>query len=154
MPELPVRDPALEYFYFGFYRALRRFREATVAGWCIAGAGVALFALRWEPVWSGDLAGGLLCALLIVAGILLVQQSVAGLTCYAHIPFPLPSAVDDDEGSSRAVAELAGVVKDVEEGGWQDAMHALAVLRSIGERYGLPEPDGTPRKPAVKLTTD
>jgi hypothetical protein len=152
MPDMPVRDPALEYFYFGFYRALRRFRAATVAGWCVAGAGFAALALRWEPVWSGDLTGGILCGLLIVAGISLVQQGVTELSYYVQIPFPHPPATDGAEGNSRAVAELAGVMEDVEEGGWQDAVRALTSLRAFGEQYGLAEPDGTPRKPTADHT--
>jgi hypothetical protein len=152
MPDMPVRDPALEYFYFGFYRALRRFRAATLLGWCVAGAGIAALALRWDPVWSGDLVGGILCGLLIVAGISLVQQSVTELSYYAQIPFPHPPATDGDEGISLAVAELAGIMEDVEEGGWQDAIRALTALRAVGEQHGLPEPDGTPRKPAADRT--
>jgi len=152
MPDAPVRDPALEYFYFGFYRALRRFRAATVAGWCVTGAGVAALALRWDPVWRGDLTGGLLCGLLICAGIFLVQQSVTDLWHYAQIPFPRPPANGEAQEHGRAVAELAAVMNDVEAGGWQDAMRALSALRAVGERFGLPQPDGTPWTPEAGQT--
>jgi hypothetical protein len=103
-------------------------------------------------VWSGDLTGGILCGLLIVSGIFLVQQSVAELSYYAKIPFPHPPDTDGAEGNSRAVAELAGVMEDVEAGGWQDAVRALTALHAVGERYGLPAPDRTPRKPAADQT--
>ncbi len=154
MPDPQVRDSALEFFYFGFYRALRRFRATTVAGWCIAGAGAAAFILRWDPVWRGDLTGGLLCGLLVFAGILLVQQGVSELTWYTHIPFPFPPAVNEENGrTGSAVAELSGIMKEVDEGGWQDALQALAALHRIGERYDLPEPDGSMRRsPAAEQT--
>ena len=145
MPDVPARDPALEFYYFGFYRTLRRFRITTVSGWCVAAAGVAAIALRWEPVWSGDLAGGLLCALLIAAGILLVQQGVSELSWYTRVPFPLPPGGDDGgEGIRDAVPELSDIMKSVEAGGWQDALQAIAALREVGERYQLPQPDGSP----------
>lgn len=149
MPDVPARDPALEFYYFGFYRALRRFRVTTVAGWCVATAGVAAIVLRWEPVWSGDLAGGLLCALLVAAGVLLVQQGVSELTWYTHIPFPVTTPGNDEEVHMQgAVAELSGIMEGVKEGGWQDALQALAALRGVAERYHLPQPDGNPADPA------
>jgi len=149
MPDPPARDPALEYFYFGFFRALRRFRAVTVAGWCVAGAGFAAVALRWDPVWSGDLAGGVLCGLLVVAGILLVQQGVSELSWYTRIPFPRPPAEGDDGGKPEgALAELSDIMDGVDDGGWQDAVQALAALRRVGEHYDLPEPDGRRRRPS------
>ncbi len=145
MPDVPARDPALEFYYFGFYRVLRRFRVTTVAGWCVAAAGVAAIMLRWEPVWSGDLAGGLLCALLVAAGVLLVQQGVSELTSYTSIPFPVtPDGNDEQVHMQSAVSELSGIMEGVEEGGWQDALQALAALGGVGERYHLPKPDGSP----------
>ncbi len=148
MPDVPARDPALDYFYFGFHRALRRFRATTVAGWCVAGAGVAAVALRWDPLWRGDLAGGILCGVLVVAGILLVQQGVTELSWYIHVPFPRPPAGEEETANTQsAVEELSRIMEDVEDGGWQDALQALADLRGIGERYGLPEPDGKQKNP-------
>ncbi len=151
MPDVPARDPALEYFYFGFYRALRRFRTTTLAGWCITGAGVAAIAFRWDPVWRGDLAGGLLCGLLVVAGIFLVQQGVSELSGYTKIPFPHPPAGgEESEWLPGAVAEISVVMEKVEEGGWQEALQALSALRGIGERYSLPEPDGSLLRPPAR----
>ncbi len=149
MPDVPARDPALEFYYFGFFRVLRRFRVTTVGGWCVAAAGVAAIALRWEPVWSGDLAGGLLCAVLVAAGVLLVQQGVSELTSYTSIPFPVvPAGNEDQAGMQSAVSELSGIMERVEEGGWQDALQALAALRGVAERYHLPQPDGSPGEPS------
>ncbi len=155
MPDLPAPDPALEFYYFGFYRALRRFRATTVAGWCITAAGVAAVALRWEPVWSGDLAGGLLSALLVAAGILLVQQGVGELSSYTHIRFPPMSAGNEEERNTQsAVSELSTIMEGVEEGGWQDALQALGTLRGVGERYHLPQPDGSPAVSSGKKPED
>ncbi len=96
-------------------------------------------------MWRGDLAGGLLCGLLVAAGILLVQQGVTELSGYTEIPFPHPPAGGEGgEGVPDAVAELSVLMEGVEEGGWQDALQALSALRGIGERYSLPEPGGSP----------
>jgi hypothetical protein len=145
MPDSPVRENALQFFYFGFHHVLRRFRVTVIAGWCIAGAGGAALAFRWGPLWEGDLAGGILCALLIVAGVLLVQQGVTELSNYVQVPFPSPPDTEEHRDLCSAVGELSLVMKEVEEGGWQDALQALAAVRAIGERYGLPEPGGLPR---------
>jgi hypothetical protein len=142
MPDAGVQDPALEFFYFGFYRALRRFRAATIAGWCVAAAGIAVCALRWDAVWRGDLATAGLCGLLIVAGVLLVQQSVTELSLYVRIPFPRPS--EPEPGAGGAIGELALLLADVDGGGWQEAVRALAEVRTLGARYSLPAPDSLP----------
>jgi hypothetical protein len=144
MPDVGVQDPALEFFYFGFYRALRRFRTMAIAGWCVVAAGSAGCALRWETVWRGDLITGALCALLAAAGILLVQQSVSELSAYVRIPFPRPSGTTGVEGERAVIGELERLLEDVESGGWREAVWALAELRTLGARYGLPGPDGTP----------
>lgn len=148
-----MRETALQFFYFGFHHALQRFRVTVLAGWCIAGAGVAALAFRWGPLWEGDLVGGILCALLVVAGILLVQQGVTELSIYVKIPFPQPPDTDENRDLRNTVADLAAVMGDVEEGGWQDALQALAALRAIGERYGLPKPNGSPGELPVEPST-
>jgi hypothetical protein len=154
MPDESVRDPALDYFYFGFYRALRRFRASTVTGWCVTGAGIAALALRWDSVWRGDLTGGILCGLLIGAGILLVQQGVTELSQYTEIPFPHPRVPGGSDAEGRTVTELAGLMEEVGKGGWQEAVHALATLRAVGEQFGLPDPGEMPRTSAADRTRE
>jgi hypothetical protein len=137
MLEHHAQDPALQFFYFGFYDALRRFRRLTISGWLVAAAGVAAVVLRWGPFWSGDLAALSLCGLLLASGLLLVHTSVSGLSAYVRVPFPAPERTEH----APAIAEILPLLKAVEEGGWQDALNAQKAVRGIGERYRLPPPD-------------
>lgn len=87
--------------------------------------------------------GGILCGILVVAGILLVQQGVTELSWYIQVPFPRPPAgAEETANTQSAVAEISRIMEEVEDGGWQDALQALAELRGVGERHGLPDPDG------------
>lgn len=141
MLERSAQDAAREFYYFGFFRALRRFRTFTIIGWMLAASGVAALVLRWAPFWAGDLAAMMLCALLIISGIIVVHVSVAALTEYLHVPFPPPVLEEGNTELAHAVGEIAPLMKEVDEGGWQDAFRVLHGLRSIGARYGFPPPD-------------
>jgi hypothetical protein len=44
----------------------------------------------------------------------------------------------------QAVEEILPLLKEVDEGGWQEAFRAMVSLRDIGSRYGLPPPDDFP----------
>jgi hypothetical protein len=141
MLERSAQDAAREFYYFGFFRALQRFRTFTIIGWILAASGVAAMVLRWAPFWTGDLTALVLCALLIASGIVIVHVNVAALTAYLQIPFP---PLKPDEGNTEfadAVGEIVPLMKEVDEGGWQDAFRVLHSLRAIGVRYGFPPPD-------------
>jgi hypothetical protein len=144
MLEQSARDPALDFFYFGFFQALRRFRFFTMTGWLLAGAGVGAIALRWGPVWSGDPVSIVLCGLLFTGGIVIVQASIAALGSYVRIPFPPPPPGSADMEHLQAVEEILPLLKEVDEGGWQEAFRAMVSLREIGSRHGLPPPDNFP----------
>lgn len=138
MAEAHLTGSDLEYYYTGLYRVLKRFRFMTLLGWIVVLAGVAGIPLGWEfGRWHG-LIDLLLCCSTIVAGLALVQQSVVSLDAYVTVPFR-PSPGDDEGGSThRAVDEIVLLLKEIEEGGWQDAYAAVRKLRDIGSAHGLP----------------
>lgn len=144
MLERVAQDPALNFFYFGFFHALRRFRTFTIAGWLLAGSAVGAIALRWGPVWSGDLASVLVCALLFTGGVAIVHVNLTALMSYVRVPFPPPDAEGGNVQCAEAVREILPLMKEVDEGGWQEAFRAMESLRSIGARFGLPPPDSFP----------
>lgn len=144
MLEHTAQDPALDFFYYGFFHALRRYRFFTMTGWLLAGAGVGAIALRWGPVWSGDIVSLVLCGLLFAGGIVIVQASIVALGSYVRIPFPPPQPGSANVGSLQAVQEILPLMKEVDEGGWQEAFRAMVSLRLIGSRHGLPPPDSLP----------
>ena len=137
-PEIRLTEPDLKYYYTGLYRVLRRFRFMTLLGWMVVLVGVAGIPLGWEfGRWHG-LIDLLLCAGTIIAGLALVQQSVVSLDVYTKVPFR-PSPIGDEGGSdSRAIGEIVQLLKEIEEGGWQEAYAAIRKLRDIGAAYGLP----------------
>lgn len=135
----PPPDSELQYFYFGLYTALKRYRFATILGWLVVAAGVASIPLGWEwgrPHGLLDLALG---ALTIVAGLTLVQQSVVSLESYLRIPFP---SMKPEEGAPpTAITEIKDMMNEVDTGGWQEAYVGISKLREIGEKHQLPSPD-------------
>jgi hypothetical protein len=138
MSDAAVRDAALQFFYSGFFQALRRYRRAAVAGWTIVAAGSVGVVLGWDFAEPPGLYHLGLCLGAIVAGLALIQGNIAALSSYVRIPFPLPTAREDAEPWQGAVDELRALMKDVDDGGWQEAFAALNRISRMGERYGLP----------------
>ncbi len=138
MSDVAVRDAALEFFYSGFYRALRRYRRAAVTGWAIVAAGFVGILLGWDFAKPPGLYQLGLCLGAIAAGLVLIQGNIEALSSYVRIPFPVPPAGEEAEALQGAVDELRGLMKDVDDGGWQEAFAALDRLRLMGERYGFP----------------
>jgi hypothetical protein len=129
-----LTESELGYYYTGFTAVLLRHRRATILGWSIVAIGVAGLAWGWRGSGAHAIVDILLCGATIVAGIALVYQSVAMLSAYVNVPFP--SATMEDP--PPPIADIAAVMHDVDEGGWQEAFGALRSLRVIGDRYGLP----------------
>jgi hypothetical protein len=133
-----LQDPFLHFSYFGLFSALRRYRAVAFLGWgIVAVAAGALFLLRHLSGSVGLAAIGV-AVLAAVAGVALVQVSVAALGAYVRIPFPEPPEQSGAELPGEAVRELKETIRTVEAGGWQEAFAALEGLRAIGARYGLP----------------
>ncbi len=138
MSDPAVRDAALQFYYSGFYQALRRYRRAAVIGWAVVAAGSVGILLGWDFAKPPGLYHLGLCLGAIAAGLVLIQGNIAALSLYVRIPFPLPPAGEEEEPWQGAAEELRGLMKDVDDGGWQEAFAALDRLERMGDRYGLP----------------
>lgn len=138
MSDTAVRDAALQFYYYGFYQALRRYRRAAVIGWAIVAAGFLGVLLGWDFAKPPGLYHLGLCLGAIAAGLTLIQGTIAALSLYVRIPFPLPPVGEEAEAWQGAVDELRSLMKDVDDGGWQEAFAALHRLERMAERYDLP----------------
>jgi len=130
------RDDLLAFYYFSFHRTLVRYRRLTFAGWGAAAVGAAGLVLAWGR--RDDLFAFAVALGAAVAGLALVQQAVAALDQYVHIPFPRPAPGEPPGAGGAAVEESVRLVGEIDTGGWQEAFAAIAVLESMAERFGLP----------------
>jgi hypothetical protein len=135
-----VNTEHLEFKYFSFYAALRRYRTTTIIGWGVTAAGMAGFITSWGIPGAHGLLDVILAAAAIVAGLTVVHVSVMGLQSYVSVEFP-PLPHDAPETDRAALEALAPVMIAVRDGGWQEAFHAIGELRAIGERWGWQPPD-------------
>ena len=127
----------LQFYYFGLYAVLKRYRFMTMLGWLIVLLGCASVPFGWEVERTGLIDLALSCCT-IVAGLALVQQSVSSLASYINVPFDRARLGDSAEDNSVVVKEIKNLMNEIEEGGWQEAYAALRALREMSERHGLP----------------
>jgi hypothetical protein len=133
-----VQDPFLHFSYFGLFSALKRYRTVAFLGWGIVALAVGAMLFLRHLSGSVGLAAIGVAVLAVVAGVALVQVSVAALAAYVRVPFPEPPQASGAELPGEAVRELKETIRAVEAGGWQEAFAALEGLRAIGARYDLP----------------
>jgi hypothetical protein len=131
-------DEPLEYFYFGLYGALKRYRRMSLIGWGVVLFGCIGVGLRWRAGGPFGLVDLLLAVATILAGLALVQHSVESLTAYVRIPFPDSTQPGYATGRGPAIQEIRELIKEIDEGGWQEAFLALRRLRGMEQRHGLP----------------
>lgn len=128
----------LSYYYEDFWRALRRFRRVGVLSWAIVAAGFLALASVWRTPGMHGVLDILLCILTMVAGLVAAHVNVSSLGDYIARA-PVRRAADrPEEGDDAAASELEGVMDMVRDGGWQEALAAIGLIRRIGERHGLP----------------
>jgi hypothetical protein len=140
MTPVPPSPEEIAFFYHGFYRVLRRFRVATLAGWIIVFAGLAGIPLGWRSSSMHGMMDLMLCGGTIVAGLVVVSEAVSFLAGYTAIRFPSRPSDPSGETETGLAQEVSVLMKDVEGGGWQDAYAAIGALKAIGTRHGLPAP--------------
>ena len=128
----------LEYFYYGLYRALKRYRRMTLIGWGVVLLGCVGIGLRWRGGGPFELVDILLSAATVLAGLALVQHSVESLSAYVEIQYPDHREPGQSAGRGPAIDEIRGLIKEIDKGGWQEAFLALRRLRSMEQRHGLP----------------
>ena len=131
-------DAELQFYYAGLHKVLRRHRFMTVLGWVVTLAGVASIPIGWQldrPQAAIDLvlAGGI-----VIAGLALVQQSIASLESYVTVPFPPSSQEEGGPGPHAAIRELAQLMREIDEGGWQEAYEGIRRVEAVGAAHGLP----------------
>ncbi len=129
-----MTDDELQYFYVGFYRVLRRYRSTSILGWIIVLVGCLSIPFGWNFGRATGFIEVVLTALTILAGLSLVWQNISALQEYIRISFPRSS---DQPGPERL--ELQTLMKEVDDGGWQEAYAAIAKLNEMQVKYSLPK---------------
>ena len=124
----------LGYYYFGFHSALIRYRALTMLGWAVTALGAVGLLFAWHD--GSDLFAFALAVGAAVAGIALVQGSVAALDQYVRVPFPVPGEFQGE--IAGGIAECARLMEEIDRGGWQEALAALRALGLMHERFSFP----------------
>lgn len=110
----------------------------TLIGWGVVLFGCVGIGLRWRAGDPFELVDLLLSAATILAGLALVQHSVESLSAYVQIPYPDSTQPGHAAGRGPAIQEIRELIKEIDEGGWQEAFLALRRLRGMEQRHGLP----------------
>ena len=129
-----LSDIELRFYYSGFFKALKRYRTITIIGWLVVGIGCVSFPVGWSlgrP--NGIIEIGLSCAT-IVAGLGLVWQGIVTLERYVRIALPC----DHNGEQHPLIHRILEIMKDVDEGGWQDAYAAIRKVEQLGVEFSLP----------------
>ena len=129
-----MNDNFLGYYYFGFHSALVRYRLLTVEGWIVTAIGAGGLFFTWGR--PADLLPIVVALSAVVAGVSIVQQSVASLDQYVRIPFPDPGSSPPE--IAAGIVECARLMEEIDRGGWQEAVAALRALDGMKERFSFP----------------
>ncbi len=127
----------IQYFYTGFYKALKRYRSTSLLGWTIVLLGCLSVPVGWNLGRKLGLIEVLLTVLTVLAGLTVVWQNISALEQYIRVPFPTDVEATDEPSS--AISEIQDLMKEVDEGGWQEAYAAIRRLNEIQSKYGLPK---------------
>jgi hypothetical protein len=132
-----LTDAELQYFYFGFYKALKRYRLTSIAGWSVVLLGCLSVPFGWNLGRATGVTEVFLTLLTVFAGLTVVWQNIAALEQYVRIPFP-----DSSETQALSVVQdIRDLMKEVDEGGWQDAYDAIGKLKEMQAKHNLPPLD-------------
>lgn len=129
-----LTDAELRYYYFGFHKALKRYRTITIIGWIVVVMGCVSFPVGWSVGRPGGLIEIVLSCATVVAGLVLVSQSISALDAYIRITLPF---THNGEQHSM-IHEVIEIMKDVDDGGWQEAYAAVQKMEGLQSKYGLP----------------
>jgi hypothetical protein len=133
----PIGAPTgieLRFYYFGFFKALKRYRTTTILGWLIVAIGCASFPLGWTLGRPAGIIEIMLSCTVIVSGLGLVWQGIVTLEGYVKIALP-------GEGNGEQhplVHQVLEIMKDVDDGGWQEAYGAIGKVEALRAVYSLP----------------
>lgn len=129
-----LSDGELRYFYFGFHQALKRYRSMTIVGWVVVVIGCVSFPVGWSMGRHGGIVDIVLSCATIVAGLGLVSQSISSLETYMKIALPFTF----NGGHHPLVREVVEIMRDVDDGGWQEAYAAIRKVEGLQTKYELP----------------
>jgi hypothetical protein len=141
---LNARSPSereLHFYYFGLYKALKRYRFSTVLGWLIVLVGCSAVPLGWQLGGPRGAIDIVLSVCTVVAGLVVVQQAVASLSSYLTVPFASTTDGEQLQEPPLVIKEIIDLMNDVEAGGWQEAYAAIRKLKEIETSRGLPALD-------------
>lgn len=138
MPDRSPSQSELQYYYHGLFKVLTRYRLATIIGWLVVLVGLVGVPLGWEFGRPHGLVDIGLSAFTIFAGLTVVQQAVVSLSAYVTIPVQGLTASDSSSELPASVKEIIEMMKEVEEGGWQEAYASIRKLQEMQATYGLP----------------
>jgi hypothetical protein len=131
-------DAELQYYYFGLYSVLKRYRTATLLGWLIVLLGAVAIPLGWEFGRNHGLIDLVLSVCTIVAGLTVVQLSVVSLGDYVSIPFPQERKANGADDEHPGLVEIKQLMNEIDEGGWQEAYAGIGKIRQLQEKYAFP----------------
>lgn len=138
MSDRSLTESELQYYYRGLFKALTRYRLATIIGWLVVLVGLVGVPLGWEFGRPHGLVDIVLSAFTILAGLTVVQQAVVSLSAYVTVPMQGMTAGDSPTELPAAVKEIIEMMKEVEEGGWQEAYALIGKLQEMQATHGLP----------------
>jgi ABC-type multidrug transport system fused ATPase/permease subunit len=133
-----MTDAELQYYYFGFYRILKRYRSTSILGWAIVFVACLSVPFGWNLGRATGFVEVVLTILTILAGLAVVWQNISALEEYIRVPYP--STVNGEANTSaELIAEIKNLMKEVDDGGWQEAYTAIGKVESLRVKYSLPE---------------
>jgi len=138
MSDRPLSESELEYYYHGLFKVLTRYRLATIIGWLVVLVGLIGIPLGWEFGRPHGLVDIALSAFTILAGLTVVQQAVVSLSAYVTVPMQSLTAGDSPAERPAALKDIIEMMKEVEDGGWQEAYAAIGKLQEMQATYGFP----------------
>jgi hypothetical protein len=129
-----MNDAELQYYYFGFYRVLKRYRSTSILGWAIVFVGCASVPFGWNLGRTMGFIEVVLTLLTLLAGLAVVWQNISALEEYIHVPFP---SLSNGELHERVelIVEIKNIMKEVDNGGWQEAYAAIGKLELLRAKY-------------------
>ena len=130
-----MQEQALKRSCQMLYAALRRHRRTTITGWAVTAAGCLGIVWSWDPASPHGLFGIGMSAVAIVAGILLVQESVGFLTAVVAYVQNEPLPADGDAATQELHTRLTEISREIDSGGWQEAFAALGQVRSLARSH-------------------
>lgn len=135
MTDKSPSEVELQFYYFGLYRVLQRYRVGTTLGWIVVFLGAVGVPLGWKMGTPHGLIDIVMSAAVILAGLLVVQQNVSTLSSYLNVPF---GARGVNDSRPQVLDEIEQLMREVDSGGWQEAYHAIGQLKKMETRFGLP----------------